>query len=248
MSELISEIPTNPTSPSFFPSVFNGFGRRMIPDPVAIWLPAKADYQIYSVDRDEWPTIRLTPIDSARNSPFYFACEVGDSRSRSITVYRPRARIHSHVDMAIWYTGGWLCRRNKRTNTMIPSIPILAVSDPGKLIVIRNVGIHSNSDFLEWKEFQTPFFHRPIIHNRIVEIPKKPKEIPDEIPRFVAEALLEKAIASEESCTITMEPLEKEKTAATSCYHLFHRDALQEWRKTHTDCPVCKQICSITLC
>ncbi len=218
----------------------------MLPSPFAVWSPTKSEYQIYTVDRDDWPTIRLLPTTTERTNPYYFASERADDRSRTFTLYRPRARIHSHIDLAIWHTGGWLCRRERKQ--LIPVIPILGVSDTSKLVFTKNVGIRSSPEFEEWKEFQTLFFTRPIIHNRIVAIPKKPKEIPEEIPVFVAQALLEKAIQSEETCAISMEPLEKEKTAATSCYHLFRREALQEWRKAHTDCPVCKQECSITLC
>lgn len=218
----------------------------MLPSPMAVWFPAKSEYQIYTVDRDEYPTIRLIPMLTGRTSPYYFASQRADDRSRTFTLYRPRARIHSHVDQAVWHTGGWLCK--KHGNSLIPIVPILGVSDPSKLLVDKNVGIHSNPEFEEWKEFQTLFFTRPIIHNRIVKIPKKSTEIPAEIPRFVAEALLEKAMASDQTCAISMEPFEKDKTVATSCYHLFRHDALQEWRKTHSDCPVCKQECSITLC
>lgn len=218
----------------------------MLPSRFAIWIPAKSDYQIYSADRDDWPVIRLTPTKTERVNPYYFASERGDDQSRTFTLYRPRARIHSHIDMAIWHTGGWLCR--KQGSTLIPVLPILGVSDTSKLVVSESVGIHTSPEFEEWKEFQTLFFHRPIIHNRIMTVPKKPTEIPVEIPAFVAEALLEKSIAVEEACSISMEPLEKGKSAATSCYHLFRREGIEEWRKTHTDCPVCKQDCSITLC
>jgi hypothetical protein len=233
-------------APRDFPSVFNGFGRWMLPTRFAVWIPAKSDYQIYSVDRDDWPTIRLVPTATERTNPYYFASERADDRSRTFTLYRPRARIHSHIDMAIWHTGGWLCR--KQGKHLEPVLPILGVSEPAKLVVDKSVGLHPSPELEEWKEFQTLFFTRPIIHNRIVAIPKKPKEIPEEIPAFVAEALLEKAIASDQTCAISMESFEKEKCAATSCYHLFRREALQEWRKTHTDCPVCKQECSLTLC
>ncbi len=233
-------------SPRSFPSVFNGFGRWMLPSRFAVWFPAKSDYQIYTTDREDWPAIRLTTTQTERTTPFYFASERGDDRSRTFTLHRPRARVHSHVDLGIWHTGGWLCR--KQGSQLIPIFPILAVSDPTKLIFANNVGLHKNEDFLEWVDFQTPFFHRPILHNRIMEIPKKPAEVPLEIPVFVAEALLEKFMVAGEVCAITLEPFARGNTAVSSCYHLFRRDGIMEWRKTHKECPVCKQICSLTFC
>lgn len=224
---------------------------------VAIWSVVKADYQLYDVNRDDWPVVRLTPTHSSRTTPFYFAEERGDNQSRTITVYRPRARIHSHVDMAIWHTGGWLCRR--QGTHIEPVLPILCVSDPGKLIWVGNVGLATEGceAYREWAQFQTPFFHRPIIHNRLVArasrweddtvgIPEPPTC--DPIPLFVAEALLDRAIAAEETCAISMEPLQKGATTVTSCFHAFQREALAVWRAKHTSCPVCKKTCSTTDC
>ncbi len=245
-------------SPRSFPNVFNGNGHRMLLSRIAIWSIQKSDYQMYDVNRDDWPTVRLTPTQSDRTSPFYFAEGPHDTQSRTITLYRPRARIHSHVDMAIWHTGGWLCRL-RGANQLDPVVPILAVSDPGKLIWSSNVGLHRNTEaFREWVQFQTPFHHRPIIHNRIMarasrwedeenaEAPTLPT--PDPVPLFVAETLLEKAVAAEETCPISMEPFAKGTVAVTSCFHIFQKAAIEEWREKHNSCPVCKKVCAITAC
>lgn len=224
----------------------------MLHPRVAIWSVVKADYQLYDVNRDDWPVVRLTPYDSSRRTPFYFAEGGGDSQSRTITVYRPRARIHTHADMAIWHTGGWLCR--KQGSHLDPVLPILCVSDPSKLIWVGSVGLVKEGceAFREWVQFQTPFFHRPIIHNRLMarasrfEEPETPT--PDSLPLFVAEALLDKAVAAEEACPISMEPLQAGAATVTSCFHVFQREALAEWRTHQTSCPVCKKTCSTTDC
>jgi hypothetical protein len=246
--------------PRSFPSAFNGTGVRMLHPRIAVWFVAKSDYQLYDVNRDDWPVVRLTPTNSSRTTPYYFAEGVGENRSRTITVYRPRARIHSHVDMAIWHTGGWLCR--KHGNQLEPVVPLLAVSDPNKLIWSGNVGLHRDTEeFREWAQFQTPFFYRPIIHNRLIARasrwePEDETDTPtipalptiDPVPLFVAEALLEKAVAAEELCPISMESLAKGDALVTSCFHIFQRDAMAKWQVTHSTCPVCKKECAITEC
>lgn len=246
-----------PASPLEFPSPFNGNGQRMLHARIAIWSFLKSDYQMYDVNRDVWPILRLNPCNSGRTRPYYFAEGTGDNHSRSITVYRPRARIHSHADMAIWHTGGWLCRKNTEGG-LDAIIPLLAVSDPAKLQWIGNVGIHSQCDeFRNWIDLQTLAFYRPIIHNRIQsrssrwesdEVTDTAVPTLDPIPLFVAETLLEKAIAAEEMCPISIEPFTKGSTIVTSCFHIFQKEALDEWRTKHVSCPLCKKTCAITIC
>ena len=248
----MTDIPAPPTTPTTFPSPFNGTGQRMLHPRIAIWSHQKNDYQIYQVNREAWPTIHLIPTTTERTNPYYFAEGPGCRQSRTFTLYRPRARLHSHVDMAIWHTGGWLCR--KAATHLVPVLPILAVSDPAKLPWGANVGLNKTIQYEEWLHFQTPFFYRPIVHNRMpmvsdaMHVEKSTEFQPDPIPLFVAEALLDKAEKAEELCAIVMEPLRKGETVATSCFHLFQRDALETWRTTHDTCPVCKKTCAVTNC
>ena len=61
------------------------------------------------------------------------------------------------------------------------------------------------------------------------------------IPLFIAEALVIKAIQKEELCPISMNPYsECDSIVVTNCHHCFDEDSLDEWRQTHSDCPVCK--------
>jgi hypothetical protein len=234
-----------PSLPTTFPASF-GTGQRMLHSRIAIWSHLKNDFQIYEVNREAWPAIHLIPTTTERSNAFHFAEGPGCRQSRAFTLYRPRARVHTHVDMAIWHTGGWLCRKN--ATHMVPVLPILAVSDPAKLPWETNVGLHKTREYEDWLQFQTPFFYRPILQNRMqpvseVRIVEKKTEM-EPIPLFVAEALLEKA----SDCPISMEPLKKGEVAATSCFHLFQRDALETWRQTNDTCPVCKKTCAITNC
>jgi hypothetical protein len=211
---------------------------------VAIWSHLKNDYQVYNVSRDNWPTIRLTPTNTERTNSFYFAEGPGDTQSRNVTLHMPRARIHTHITMAIWHTGGWLCRRAGEQRVAV--LPLLAVSDPSKLPWGSNVGLQESRDFQEWLQFQTPFFYRPIIANRILSTePEVKPELPtlDPIPLFVAEALLKDA-----TCPITMDPVEKGDAAVTSCFHVFQRDAIEQWLVKQNTCPVCKKACVTTVC
>jgi hypothetical protein len=157
---------------------------------------------MYEINREEWPIHRFEKSKETRNNPFFFALDPDDDRqSRTITVYRPRARVHSHIQMAIWFTGGWLCK--KRGDTMVPVVPILAVSEPTKLQYFgSSPSVLHTMDFFEWKTFQTPFHYRPIIHDRIPEATREVvREVevvakPTPIPAYVAEMLLKKAQAA----------------------------------------------------
>ncbi len=73
--------------------------------------------------------------------------------------------------------------------------------------------------------------------------PPRPAPPPREVPAFVAEALLESAIAKALTCPITLSSFEAgEEVAVTSCFHLFGAEALASWRTSgHSACPVCKQ-------
>jgi hypothetical protein len=231
----------------------------MVPPRFAVWFPQREEFQVYDVDRERFPALAFKPTYTNRGSPFYFAIQDGgEAQSRTITMYRPRARIHSHVDMAMWFTGAWLCRRND-INRMQGVIPIMGISDMAKLQFNGSLGIHHTPDFDDWKMFQAPDYHRAIIHNRMfisqaaissdTDTSVSDPVIPAPIPKYVAQLLVKDAISNNVTCPITMDALEtdNEQTAVTSCYHVFQKDAIQMWMVKNTSCPVCKQACSITV-
>ena len=48
------------------------------------------------------------------------------------------------------------------------------------------------------------------------------------------------AVAKEEICPISWEPLKRETVCVTSCGHFFKKDALAMWREESNLCPVCR--------
>ena len=61
----------------------------------------------------------------------------------------------------------------------------------------------------------------------------------------IINAIKELYINKKEMCPITYEPLKIETTSITSCYHLFNKDAIENWFKTKNTCPVCREKCEI---
>lgn len=62
------------------------------------------------------------------------------------------------------------------------------------------------------------------------------------IPPFVAAALKRDAIAKNDACPISLSPFsECDSVSLTSCYHLFETGSIQNWLKTHSACPFCKE-------
>ena len=242
-------------NPTTFPTVWNGVHRYMMPGLFAVWSDRLKTYQLVQVYRDAWPNLEFTCVGSERTSPFYFALdpEGPERQSRTITVYRPRARVHTHIDVGVWFTGGWICKR--RGNALHPVIPILGVSD-NRVIQFngRHPGMYISQDYLDWQEFQTPTYTTHILRNRMPAVTVAPPPPPSEkptsnhapLPAFVARALLRDAMSGDQTCPITMDALEEGAAAVTSCFHVFNRDALAEWiARQGASCPVCKQICAI---
>jgi hypothetical protein len=224
----------------------------MLPPRFAIWYHTKKDYQIVDVNRDGYPAIILTPTRTTRSQPYYFASEREESQSRTFTLYRPSARMHTHQDMGVWFTGGWLCRKAAGTH-LDPVIPILGLSDASKVRFVGNVGLRKNNQYEEWLYFQTPFFWRPILHNRIhttrnIQVVEFVDHSVAPIPAYVAKLLLGDAIKQDSVCPITMESFQEGDTVVTSCFHLFRKSAMDQWFSTKEckECPVCKQRCEIT--
>jgi hypothetical protein len=74
------------------------------------------------------------------------------------------------------------------------------------------------------------------------------KNIPiTKIPQHAIRALLRDAVMHEEKCPITDEDIDVSNGAVTSCFHLFQRDAIQQWLlmpNSQQKCPVCNAACN----
>ena len=64
------------------------------------------------------------------------------------------------------------------------------------------------------------------------------------IPQRVLNAFIESAIAKNESCPITLMPIEKNDAIVTPCYHILSKDAGEKWISMKNQCPTCKHSCS----
>lgn len=65
-------------------------------------------------------------------------------------------------------------------------------------------------------------------------------------PAYVCDLLIENAITKNETCPIIYEPLTKETSVVTSCFHVFNREAFRDWRKKSKECPACRTVCLVT--
>jgi hypothetical protein len=249
MNEETVETFMYPASPTSFPIVWRPYIHDMIPPRFAVWYPDRETYQVFDIIRQPNYSIIVKPIRTERANSFYFAVQnAGDRQSRTITLYKPRASKHTHVDVGIWFTGAWLCKRSE--HRLRATIPIMGVSDPGEFPFKGNVGLYGNQIFTNWYDNYTTDYIRGMIHNRkvytslhIIEEPVAPM---CEIPRFAAEVLIQDAVNRNEICPITMEPISCDNSVLTSCFHIFEKSAIQTWLSKHPKCPVCKNHCTIT--
>lgn len=69
---------------------------------------------------------------------------------------------------------------------------------------------------------------------------------PPPMPAHVAALVIRDAVERRAICPITMDPIREGWAAVTSCGHVFHRTAIEEWLKRHTTCPECRQLCAAT--
>lgn len=93
----------------------------------------------------------------------------------------------------------------------------------------------------------------PIINNnQATRVPLAPSIPPplqptiDVIPQHAIKLILLGALIEGETCPITTNDITLETGAVTSCFHLFDKDAINQWLNTpasRRECPVCKDSC-----
>jgi hypothetical protein len=233
------------TPPSSFPSVWNVDERLALPPRFALWFPEKKDYVILDVNRERYPAIILTNPQLSRTNPFHFATTEPDTTVRMVTIRKPRARVNSEFHVAVWFTGGWLCRSNDIAR-LKPLVPILGFSNTACVPYRPSIGIYATYIYQQWEAIQTSEDYREFVRSALPRLsqPTKPKF---SLPSFVSNALIKTSLSNGDHCPISFEPLETGTTAITPCFHMFNQEALTTWLRTSTECPVCKQECT-TVC
>jgi hypothetical protein len=228
--------------PTTFPPVWLADDRMALPPRFAVWHPSQQDFTIVDVIRDEYPAFILKHAETARTTPFHFADAPSEKSVRMITVKKTRARVNPEVHIAVWFTGGWLCRKND-INRLQAVIPILGFSNTECTTYKKSVGVHKTNSYLNWEFNQTAINYREFVKNALTNLASCYKPSKSVIPTFVANALLKQAIADHETCPISMDDFQAGSTAITPCFHLFSSEALLTWLKTNATCPVCKTEC-----
>jgi len=77
-------------------------------------------------------------------------------------------------------------------------------------------------------------------------IPPPLQPLIDVIPQHAIKLILLGALIEGETCPITTNDITVENGAVTSCFHLFDKDAINQWLNSpasRRECPVCKDSC-----
>lgn len=75
----------------------------------------------------------------------------------------------------------------------------------------------------------------------------KQYEIHKKLPKHIAQVVASDAKQRGEICPISMEDINDKECTVTSCFHVFDRDSIAIWHEQTNTCPVCKQLCSLTI-
>jgi hypothetical protein len=188
----------------------------------------------------------IEPYKSQRTNPYFLNVCKSPAELPS-EVYWAKAQF----SFCIWFQGAWLCVKNG-TN-LVPVLPVMKITNFNsncKYTKHFSVTIYHSPAAVEWIH-QYEMIDKTSIRSAtdhamaIPYNPVSPKAAIPSIPTFIVNLLIEDAIAKKQDCSITMEPLTKETSAVTSCYHIFDRDAIAIWLATNKTCPVCKQECIV---
>jgi hypothetical protein len=148
---------------------------------------------------------------------------------------------------------------------VVPTIPLFEEDDPPVLTIPHQIPRDYHPLYRAMYDLIVPLWfdtsHEPTsgqnpnvitnrVMNRVIEFGTSIENhvnMRRVLPKHVAEMIANDAVAREEVCPITMDPITLETCAVTSCFHVFERDALAMWHVANNTCPVCKQGCSIAV-
>ncbi len=66
----------------------------------------------------------------------------------------------------------------------------------------------------------------------------------NKMPQHIVNQYIEALVGKQESCPITMAPLDKESACLTPCGHALDSSSAKHWISNEHSCPVCRQGCS----
>ena len=79
-----------------------------------------------------------------------------------------------------------------------------------------------------------------------IQQPQQPKQINTlSIPKHVTDLIIQTTIQKGETCPILHDPLQENGCILTSCFHIFSKEGFTEWSKKSSECPTCRQKCSV---
>ena len=65
------------------------------------------------------------------------------------------------------------------------------------------------------------------------------------LPKRIIDSIIRDAIINKETCPILQEPLQENAYILTTCFHVFSKEGFAEWSKKSSECPTCRQKCSV---
>jgi hypothetical protein len=110
---------------------------------------------------------------------------------------------------------------------------VLRVDTPLTAVGIRTL-------FLKSFHEKIPGLHEVISVDEEIPVPCPVQQF---LKPHTIRAIVKAAVGTD--CPITFEPIQEATSAVTTCQHVFKREAIVEWLKKNTSCPVCRDECSV---
>jgi len=110
---------------------------------------------------------------------------------------------------------------------------VLRVDTPLTAVGIRTL-------FLKSFHEKIPGLHEEISVDEEIPVPCPVQQF---LKPHTIRAIVKAAVGTD--CPITFEPIQEATSAVTTCQHVFKREAIVEWLKKNTSCPVCRDECSV---
>jgi len=105
-------------------------------------------------------------------------------------------------------------------------IPLFKISDPHKILG----DIYSDLHLDQYSSYRFNLF------------PAKNSNV---IPAHIVKVYIQSLIDKNETCPISLESFEMDKTCITSCGHALSKSSAESWFSKNTTCPVCRTSCEI---